>query len=142
MKSLTNPAGSSAAISRAFGRPFQPTSARFRRPEIRAADLSEDERKDLASKGQALPDGSYPIPDAEHLHAAAVLAASGHGDAEAAKSLIRRRAAELGVSLKSLPGFGGSGGEDRDSDSDDDRDDGDDIVGHDTGIDAGGGGSE
>ena len=35
-----------------------------------------------------------------------MLAASKHGDYQAAKSLIRRRAKELGVRLESLPGFG------------------------------------
>ena len=51
--------------------------------------------------------GQYPIPDKKHLHSAAVLAASKHGDWKAAQSLIRRRARELGVELSSLPGFGG-----------------------------------
>jgi hypothetical protein len=65
-------------------------------------------RKKAASSGHALPDGSYPIEDKKHLHSAAVLAASGHGNTSAAKSLIRKRARELGVDVKSLPGFGGS----------------------------------
>jgi hypothetical protein len=68
---------------------------------------SAAERRKSASKGEALPGGSYPIPDKKHLHKAAVLAASGHGDAEAAKRLIRKRARELGVELSTLPGFGG-----------------------------------
>jgi hypothetical protein len=66
-----------------------------------------------------LPDGSYPIPDAKHLHSAAVLAASGHGNVAAAKRLIRKRAKELGVDVNSLPGFGGS---DNDNDGDEDFD--------------------
>jgi HK97 family phage prohead protease len=74
--------------------------------EWRASNLSAADRKALAAKGHALPDGSYPIPDKEHLHAAAVLAASHHGNWQAAKRLIRKRAKELGVSLDSLPGFG------------------------------------
>jgi phage head maturation protease len=74
--------------------------------EVRASDLSQDERKALAAKGWALSDGSYPIPDAAHLHSAAILAASGHGNVEAARRLIKKRAAELGVELSSLPGFG------------------------------------
>lgn len=74
--------------------------------EGRASSISADERKRLAAKGQALKDGSYPIPDKSHLHAAAVLAASGHGNVEAAKRLIRKRAKELGVDVNSLPGFG------------------------------------
>lgn len=64
-------------------------------------------KRDRAKKaGNALPDGSYPIEDSHDLHSAAVLAASGHGDVKAAKSLIRRRAKELGVDVSTLPGFG------------------------------------
>lgn len=74
--------------------------------EQRAADITQAHRMDLAKEDKALPDGSYPIPDVEHLHSAAVLAASGHGDVAAAKALIRKRAKELGVELSSLPGFG------------------------------------
>jgi hypothetical protein len=80
--------------------------------ELRASSLSTDERKRLAKLGHALPDGSYPVPDREHLHAAAVLAASRHGDFEAARRLIRKRAKELGVDVTTLPGFGaGSSGD-------------------------------
>jgi len=68
---------------------------------------SASDRRSLAAKGWALPDGSYPIPDKKHLHSAAVLAASGHGNASAAKRLIRKRAKDLGVDVSSLPGFGG-----------------------------------
>lgn len=60
--------------------------------------FSSDERKSLASEGKALPDGSYPIPDADALRRAAILARSGHGDVAAAKRLIAKRAKELGVS--------------------------------------------
>ncbi len=70
-----------------------------------SSDVSAEERRELARRGHALPDGSYPIGDAKHLHSAAVLAASGHGDVAAARKLIRKRAAELGVDLRSLPGF-------------------------------------
>lgn len=59
---------------------------------------SAEGRRALAAKGHALPDGSYPIADAEDLHNAYTLAASGHGNVSAAKSLIARRAKELGVS--------------------------------------------
>lgn len=69
---------------------------------------SAEERRQSAAKGQALPDGSYPIPDKKHLHSAAVLAASGHGNVSAAMRLIRKRARELGVDVNTLPGFGGS----------------------------------
>ncbi len=72
-----------------------------------AADLNMDQRHALAAKGQALQDGSYPIPDKSHLRAAAILAASGHGNVAAAKRLIRKRARELGVDITTLPGFSG-----------------------------------
>lgn len=54
-------------------------------------------RRQLASSGHALPDGSYPIPDADALRRAAILARSGHGNVSAARRLIARRAKELGV---------------------------------------------
>jgi len=62
-----------------------------------ARELSRRERMSLAMKGQALEDGSYPIPDLAHLRSAIVLAQSGHGDVEAAKRLIKQRARELGA---------------------------------------------
>jgi hypothetical protein len=55
------------------------------------------ERKKHAADHNALPDGSYPIPDKDALRRAAILARSGHGDVAAAKRLIARRARELGV---------------------------------------------
>lgn len=59
---------------------------------------SAKNRRSLASQKKALPNGSYPIEDAEDLQNAATLARSGHGDAGAAKRLITRRAKQLGVS--------------------------------------------
>jgi HK97 family phage prohead protease len=73
--------------------------------EARASSVAMADRKKLAAKGQALSDGSYPIPDVAHLHAAAVLAASGHGNWKAAKRLVRKMAKKFGVALGSLPGF-------------------------------------
>lgn len=70
------------------------------------AKYSTADREKLAKEGKALSDGSYPIVDKEDLTNAATLAASGHGDVEAAKALIRKRAKELGVDVESLPGFG------------------------------------
>lgn len=90
--------------------------------EGRASSISEADRKELAKKGWALPDGSYPIPDEEHLHAAAVLAASKHGDYKAARALIRRRAKDLGVDVTTLPGFGEKKSEDADPELRDDPD--------------------
>lgn len=57
------------------------------------------ERRALAKKGWALPDGSYPIADAEDLGNAVILARSGHGDVSAAKKLIAKRAKELGKAV-------------------------------------------
>jgi hypothetical protein len=68
--------------------------------------VTQAERDKAKSKDNSLPDGSYPIEDVKHLHSAAVLAASKHGNYEAAKRLIRRRAKELGVDINTLPGFG------------------------------------
>ncbi len=64
---------------------------------ITKRDVNTATRRHLASQGHALPDGSYPIANTEDLHNAAILARSGHGNAEAAKRLIARRAQELGV---------------------------------------------
>jgi HK97 family phage prohead protease len=64
------------------------------------------ERDKAKAAGNSLPDGSYPINNVGQLHAAAVLAASHHGDWKAAQALIRRRAKELGVDVTTLPGFG------------------------------------
>jgi hypothetical protein len=83
--------------------------------DLAAAPPSEtaEGRRKAASEGDALPDGSYPIKDKKHLHSAAVLAASKHGDWQAAQRLIRRKARDMGVDVESLPGFG-AGGSDRD----------------------------
>lgn len=54
------------------------------------------ERMRLAAKGQAMPDGSFPIRNASDLHNA--LASYGRAkDPAAAKDWIKRRAAELGM---------------------------------------------
>lgn len=60
-------------------------------------DFSTEDRQKLASEGKALGDGSYPMPDADAVRRAAILARSGHGDVAAAKALIGRRAKALGV---------------------------------------------
>jgi hypothetical protein len=73
---------------------------------------SAEDRRSLAAKGRALKDGSYPIPDKKHLHKAAVLAASHHGDWKAAQRLIRKVAREEGVDVNTLPGFGGDSDKD------------------------------
>ncbi len=61
-------------------------------------DYSQAEREELAKKGWALPDGSFPIADREDLHNALTLYLSGHGsDRKAAHALITKRARELGA---------------------------------------------
>jgi hypothetical protein len=61
-------------------------------------EFSAEQRRHHAAEGNALPDGSYPIPDADALRRAAILARSKHGNWKAASRLIARRARELGVS--------------------------------------------
>lgn len=68
-------------------------------------DVTQHDRDQAKHDGHALPDGSYPINNAAQLHAAAVLAGSHHGDWQAAQKLIRQRAGDLGVDVKTLPGF-------------------------------------
>jgi hypothetical protein len=69
-------------------------------------DVTQAERDKAKSNNNSLPDGSYPINNVKQLNSAAILAASKHGDYEAAKRLIRRRAKELGVDVTTLSGFG------------------------------------
>lgn len=66
--------------------------------EVYKRNVNTAERRSLASQGNTLSDGSYPIANAGDLHNAAHLAQTGHGNANAAKELIARRAKELGVS--------------------------------------------
>jgi HK97 family phage prohead protease len=70
------------------------------------SSVTQAERDKAKAAGNSLPDGTYPINNAHQLHAAAILAASHHGDWKAAQELIRRRAKELGVDVTTLPGFG------------------------------------
>lgn len=70
-------------------------------------DVDQATRDRAVKAGHALPDGSYPIETRAQLHSAAVLAASKHGNWQAAQKLIRRRAKDLGVDISTLPGFAG-----------------------------------
>lgn len=65
--------------------------------DVAKRKISAAKRRELADKGWALSDGSYPIENEGDLHNAAILARSGHGDVGAAKKLIAKRAKELGV---------------------------------------------
>jgi hypothetical protein len=60
------------------------------------ADLTAEERKALADKGHAMPDGSYPIRNTDDLDNA--ISSIGRAkDPAATKSYISRRAKELGA---------------------------------------------
>lgn len=63
----------------------------------KARTFTAEQRREHAAAGNALPDGSYPIPDKDALRRAAILARSKHGNWKAAARLIARRARELGV---------------------------------------------
>ena len=60
-------------------------------------EFSEEQRASLASKGQALPDGSYPMPDCDAVRRA--IDSYGRApDSHRAqlRALIRKRNSELG----------------------------------------------
>lgn len=63
-----------------------------------AEKYSTDDRKQMASKGQALDDGSYPIADEEDLHNAIHAVGRGGADHNAIRKHIIKRAAALGKS--------------------------------------------
>jgi len=60
------------------------------------AGVTQAERDKAKEENNSLPDGSYPIRNVGQLKAAIVLAQSKHGDWQAARKLIERRAKELG----------------------------------------------
>ncbi|MDE2103747.1 MAG: hypothetical protein KGL39_41300 [Patescibacteria group bacterium] len=62
-----------------------------------AKSYTVEQRRAMAQAGHALEDGSYPIANRHDLHSAVVLAESKHGDYQAAKALILRRAKDLGA---------------------------------------------
>ena len=66
---------------------------------LKAADIDTKTRKKMAKTGVAMPDGSFPIPDASHLDSAIKLAGNAN-DPTAARAHIKRRAAALGQSAK------------------------------------------
>lgn len=63
-------------------------------------DYSADERKSMAKKGHAMPDGSYPIADAEDLDNAIHAVGRGNADHDAIRRHIIKRAAALGLSSR------------------------------------------
>ncbi len=70
-------------------------------PEYRDK-YSDDDRKDMADAGQAMPDGSYPIKDQEDLDNAIHAVGRGGADHDAIRKHIIARAHALGAE-KSIP---------------------------------------
>lgn len=64
--------------------------------QVGARDFKQKERKDLADKGKAMPDGSFPIKNAQDLKNAIRLAGKAK-DPAAAKRHIKKRARDLGL---------------------------------------------
>lgn len=69
--------------------------------EIRKAnnktDFSHSERKDLAKKGEAMPNGKYPIRNSQDLKDAIKLSGVSDMPKEKVKAWIKKRAKELGL---------------------------------------------
>nr|DAQ05660.1 MAG TPA: NUDIX hydrolase [Herelleviridae sp.] len=69
--------------------------------EIRKAnnktDFSPSERKDLAKKGEAMPNGKYPIRNSQDLKDAIKLSGASDMPKEKVKAWIKKRAKELGL---------------------------------------------
>ena len=63
----------------------------------KAREFSAEQRREHASTGVALADGSYPMPDADAVRRAAILIRSKHGDWKAAAKLLGRRVKALGI---------------------------------------------
>lgn len=62
-------------------------------------DFTADDRARMAGNGQALPDGSFPIPDADHLHRAIKALGRGKNNSKSKiKAHIIARAKALGMS--------------------------------------------
>jgi len=69
-------------------------------------EFSEDQRRAMAEKGQAMPDGSYPIATREDLENA-IQAIGRAKDPEATKRHIKKRARALGLEELIPEGWGG-----------------------------------
>lgn len=59
-------------------------------------ELSHEQRMDLAVRGEAMPDGSYPTPDCSYLEHAVQAYGRETGDREALRKYLVRRAVKLG----------------------------------------------
>jgi ATP-dependent Clp endopeptidase proteolytic subunit ClpP len=68
-----------------------------------AEKYSADDRKQMAAKGHAMPDGSYPIADSDDLDNAIRAVGRGGADHDTIRRHIIKRAAALGLSSR-IPG--------------------------------------
>ncbi len=67
----------------------------FMRVPVRKKDFTQEQRRNLAAQGKAMPDGSFPIEDESDLKDAIDLVGMGNHPA-AAKRFIIRRARDMG----------------------------------------------
>lgn len=77
--------------------------------DILNAKYNTDDRKRMASNGEAMADGSYPIADAEDLDNAIRAVGRGNGDHGAIRQHIIKRAKALGLSSKIPDNWGDDG---------------------------------
>jgi hypothetical protein len=95
--------------------------------DVKKTDFSSGERKGLASRGQALPDGSFPIRNTSDL-SNAIHAYGRAGDKGRAKSWITRRAQALGATNMLPDSWGVSKSDSSDNDDVMSTKDGGDAV--------------
>ena len=87
-------------------------------PVLLAADkYNADDRRRMASNGQAMPDGSYPIADEEDLHNAIHAVGRGGSSHDAIRRHIIKRAKALGLSSAIPDNWDASGGNDSSADN-------------------------
>ena len=97
--------------------PGQPMTAEARAaPVLRNEKYDADDRKRMASGGQAMDDGSYPVADAEDLDNAIHAVGRGGADHDSIRAHIIKRADALGLSSK-IPDNWNSDGSLKDDDS-------------------------
>lgn len=66
--------------------------------------FTNDQRAELAKKGQAMPDGSFPTPTrADWMNARAAVGRAAAGDREKVISYLKRRAKALGIDDPEIP---------------------------------------
>lgn len=79
-------------------------------PQIQNAEkYNTDDRKQMASNGEAMADGSYPIADTEDLGNAIDAVGRGSGEHNAIRQHIIKRAKALGLSSEIPDNWGGDG---------------------------------